>query len=211
MKGLIWLPVAGFLLVAGATVAAAAPGVADRAVSVFDADGSDTGPAPTTGEVRFGHEGGLLDEVLTELVDAGTITQAQSDAITEALTTKAEARHAEFEDQRDAWQATAEQIRTFLEDGVISADEIAQLPADNPFSELESILDDGQITLQELESVGPFGGRFLGGPGGEFDGRGPGGHGHGRGPRGPGGPGMWVPAPDEANAPSDASPEPSAS
>ena len=58
MKRLIWLPVAGFLLVAGATVAAAAPGVIDRAVSVFDADGSDTDTTETTGEVRFDHEGG---------------------------------------------------------------------------------------------------------------------------------------------------------
>lgn len=193
MKRLIWLPVAGFLLVGGATVAAAAPGVVDRAVRVFNADGTDSITTESTGEVRFGHAGGLLDEVLTELVDAGTITQAQADAITEALTAKAEDKHAEFEAQRQAWRAMAEQIRTFLEDGVISADEIAQLPDDNPFSSLQDILADGQITLEELESVGPFGGRFFGGPDvgrGPHGGRGPGGHGHDRGP------GMWAPAPD---------------
>ena len=150
----------------------------------------------------------MLDEVLSELVDAGTITQAQADAITDGLTTKAEEKRAEFEAQREAWQATAEQIRTFLSDGVISADEIAQLPADNPISNLESILEDGQITLEELQSAAPFGGRFFVGPDGDFDGRGPGGHGHGRGP---GGPGMWVPAPDDVNAQDDTSPDASAS
>src|SRR5688500_1270306 len=163
MKRLIWLPLAGVLLIAGATVAAAAPGVVDRAASVFNADGTDTTTTESDGEVRFGHAGGLLDEVLSELVEAGTITQAQADAIAQALTTKAEEKHAAFEAQREAWQATAEQIRTFLEDGVISADEIAQLSEDNPFSNLEDILADGQITLEELESVGPFGGRLFGG------------------------------------------------
>jgi hypothetical protein len=79
---------------------------------------------------------------------------------------------------------------------VITSDEIAQLPADNPFSNLQDILADGQVTREELVSALPFGGRFLDAPG-HF------------GPGGPGGPGhreRWLPAPD-AETDSDSSPD----
>ncbi len=176
MKRLIWLPVAGFLLVAGAAVAAAAPGLADTAQSLL-APNQDEGVGLTVGIERDS----LLEDVLANLVSAGTITQAQSDAVTSALTTAAEERRAELEAEREQMQAMWTQIQGFLEDGVISADEIAQLPADNPFTNLSDILADGQITQEELQSVGPFG-HFFGGPGG-----------HGRGHHGPG---ELVPAPD---------------
>lgn len=179
MKRLIWLPVAGFLLVAGAAVAAAAPGLADTARSALI--NQDEGIAGVAG-LAIGVEGHpLLDEVLAELVTAGTITQDQSDAIAEALTTRAEERRAEFEAERDAMRAMWMQIKGFLDDGVISADEIAQLPADNPFTNLSEILADGQVTLEELQSVAPFGGRIFDGPGGP----------HGRGAHA--GPGWFVP------------------
>ena len=180
MKRLIWLPVAGFLLVAGATVAAAAPGLADTAAGLLTNQGS--GPTATQdadsedvrGEAHLAFGGpGLLEDVLANLVTTGVITQEQSDAITAALTTAAEEQRAELEAQSEQMQAMWEQIKTFLEDGVITADEIAQLPADNPFSNLEEILADGQITQEELESVGPFGGHFFDGPDGH---RGPGRH-----------------------------------
>ena len=188
MKRLIWMPVAGFLLVAGAAVAAAAPGLADTARSVF--------PNQDEGVIGVAHGFAvdvagdpLLEEVLAELVTAGTITQEQSDAITGELTTRAEERRAEFEAQREEMRAMWTQIKGFLEDGVISADEIAQLPADNPFTNLSDILSDGQVTLDELQSVGPFGGRFSDGPRGGH--HGPGGH---------RGPGLFVP---ESDGPTD--------
>lgn len=179
MKRLLWLPVAGFLLIAGAAVAIAAPSVADRAVSFLDdfegsisaasspspSDGSGAEPLtdPGFGLVRDGES--LLAEVLSDLVSSGTITQQQSDAITQALTDKAEQRRAEFEAERERLQQMWTQIRGFLEDDVITSDEIAQLPADNPFSNLEDVLADGQITREELQSVAPFGGFFVEGPG----------------------------------------------
>jgi hypothetical protein len=111
------------------------------------------------------------------------------------MTTAAEDREAEIEAKREQMQEMWTQIKGFLEDGVITSDEIAQLPADNPFSNLESILADGQITLEELQSVGSFGGPLFG-PGG----------GHGRGDHfGPGGPGWVLPPPDgseDSTAPS---------
>ncbi len=175
MKRLIWLPVAGFLLVAGAAVAAAAPGLADTAESLLNQVGATTAsgsPALSDGSDsrglagrEIGGPGSLLEEVLADLVTAGTITQEQSDAIVGALTTRAEERRAEFEAQRVQMREMWTQIKGFLEDGVISADEIAQLPADNPFTNLSDILADGQVTLEELQSVAPFGGHFFDGPG----------------------------------------------
>ncbi len=176
MKRLIWLPVAGFLLVAGATVAAAAPALADTAQSLLAGQGLGVtasgarAPSDSSGRtgvrgLELGGEGSLLSDVLAELVTAGTITQAQSDAIVEALTTNADERRAEFEAQRAEMEAMFTQIKGFLEDGVISADEIAQLPADNPFTNLSDILADGQITQDELQSIRPFGGHFFDGPG----------------------------------------------
>ena len=204
MKRLIWLPVAGFLLVAGAAVAAAAPGLVDSAGDLLN--NQDSGATPSSSpsssdgseeinvedgkrglHFAIGGEGSLLDEVLDDLVSTGVITQAQADAISEGLTDKAEEKRAEFEAQRQQMEEMMAQIRTFLEDGVISADELAQLPDDNPFSNVSDILADGQITQEELESVGPFGGFFR-----HMDGPGRGGH-----FRGPGGPG-WLPAPDAA-------------
>ncbi len=60
-------------------------------------------------------------------------------------------------------EQTWEQIQGFLEDGVITSDELAQLPADNPISNLEDILADGQITQEELDSV-MVGPHFFRGP-----------------------------------------------
>ncbi len=188
MKRFIWLPVAGFLLVAGAAVAAAAPGVINTASSLVGVGTAalDDGGIVVDADGR----GGLLDEVLAELVTDGLITQEQSDAITEALTTRAEERRADFEAEREQLRAMWEQIQGFLEDGVISADEIAQLPDDNPFSAIEGILEDGQVTVEELQSLRPFGG-FREGPG---FGSGPGGRGGHDDHRRPGrAPGMWLP------------------
>lgn len=162
MKRLIWLPVAGFLLVAGAAVAAATPGLA-----------APPGGSGSNGPVGFevGGAGPLLEDVLADLVATGAITQEQADAIVAALTTAAQDRLAEFEAERAYLREMRTQIRGFLEDGVISADEIAQLPDDNPFTNLSDILADGQITRDELNSVRSFGGRFFDRPG-----RGPGHH-----------------------------------
>src|SRR4051812_35182177 len=102
IKRLIWLPIAGFLLVAGAAIAAAgsAPSAAPTqqanqdaaspAPSAFasaapggDQNSDVTGPDWAHGPGLAGAGADLLDQVLSDLVKAGTITQAQSDAITQ--------------------------------------------------------------------------------------------------------------------------------
>jgi len=205
MKRLVWLPVAGFLLIAGAAVAAAAPGLAESAknlVGINQAGGSTASPDPSSAPsgsengsapkdmhgrhfaFGFGKDGDandLLDQVLADLVSQGVITQEQADAITSGLDSAIADKQAEAEAQRQQMEQMWQQIQGFLSDGVITQDEIAQLPADNPFSNLTDILADGQITTEELQSL-PWGGFFMKGPGMPF---GPGGPGH----HGPGGPG----------------------
>ena len=89
-----------------------------------------------------------------------------------------------------------EQVQGFLEDGVITQEEISQLPEDNPLRQaFDSIAQDGQITLDQLKDLGPgWGFGFMrGGPGGPG---GPGMHGHG--------PGFWFQVPDTTDSSSDA-------
>lgn len=131
-----------------------------------------TDPTTSSGTVIVstfgpGDGAGLLDDVLADLVTKGTITQTQSDAITDALTAAHEAKRAEME----ALRAT---MQTIIEDGEITTEELAKLPADHPLNQLDDLLDDGKITLDELRGLGGFG------PGGF----GPGGH-HGHGFLGP--------------------------
>lgn len=172
MKRLIWLPLAGFLLVAGAAVAAAAPQVVDSARGLLAAASPVPSTEPTTGEMHLKlGPGDLLETVLADLVDNGTITQAQSDAITTGLETAIDDKRADMEARRTL-------IQGFVEDGVVTQDEMDQLPAEDPLRvAFDSIANDGQITLDQLRDLGP--GFRQGGPG----------H-HGRGP------GMWGPGPD---------------
>lgn len=189
MKRLIWLPIAGFLLIAGATVAMAAPALLDAAKGTIV--GADPSPAPgtTSTDTDQGHPGQeLLTKVLADLVTKGTITQAQSDAITQGLQDEITQQQADMAARRTL-------IESMVADGVITQDEINQLPADDPLRvAFDSIANDGQISLDQL--------RGLGGPG--F------GHGFVMGQDGPGGrmhgPGMWWGPDDGANP--GASPSP---
>jgi hypothetical protein len=162
MKRLIWLPIAGFLLIAGAAVAAAAPSLVDQARGQLGLGVQTDGATVTVGEAELAHPGrDLLADVLADLVSNDTITQAQSDAITQALADKVDALKAEMEARRALFES-------FIEDGVITQDEIDQLPADDPLRvAFDSIANDGQVTLEQLRGFGPgFGPGHRHGPGG---------------------------------------------
>jgi polyhydroxyalkanoate synthesis regulator phasin len=122
---LLGLPLAGLLLVGGATAVLAQSGAA----------GAITGAATRATT--------LLGEVLDDLVGDGTIERSQADAILEAV----DERRTELREQAEALR---EQMRTFLQDGTLSADELAQLPADHPLRNLDQFLEDGQLTRDEL-------------------------------------------------------------
>jgi hypothetical protein len=173
------LPLAGLLLVgaAGAAMAASSPspsvgtGTVTPAVDPSPSAGTTTTPTdpgvpPDRGFLR---EDGILSDVLDSLVTDGTITADQQQAILDALTAERDARIAQA-------RADADQLRSFLEDGVITQEEFDQLPADSRLRELAGIMDDGQITTDELRALG---GAFGFGRGGH-------GFGHGFGPGGPG-------------------------
>lgn len=201
MKRLIWLPLAGFLLIAGATIAAAAPALVDSAKGLIVAADPGASPGPVTIGSDLDHPGqDLLNQVLADLVSQNVITQAQSDAITGELQTRIDAQRADMEAQREQMRQTMEQVQGFLEDGTITQDEINQLPADSALrTAFDSIAQDGKITVEQLRDLGPgFG--FMGGghDGRGMPGRGPGGH----------GPGPWFMGPDDGSDP-NSSPAPS--
>lgn len=131
-RTLIGIPLAGLLLVGIATAALAHGGYLGG------------GPAGT---------GSILSDVLDELVGDGTINQDQADAIDDAI----EERRTEL---REEAEAVREQMREFLSDRTLSADELAQLPEDHPLRNLDQYLEDGQLTQDELRQLGGFGRGF---------------------------------------------------
>lgn len=139
--------VAGGLIVGAAFVVAA---VAGPAVAIAQEDSAQTTEADSDGP-HLRHSA-VLEEVLDDLVDAGTISQEQADTIADALAAKAEAIKAERQELREL-------ISGFLDDDVIDADELAQLPDDHPFNEADGrfseALEDGELTRQEIREARP--------------------------------------------------------
>lgn len=94
-----------------------------------------------------------IAEALGTLVVDGMLTTDQVDAIMEALATaRAERPHPVRRGMRAGWQ-----IAELLEDGVIDADELAELPDGHPLADPEGpaaeYLDDGQLTADELAEL----------------------------------------------------------
>jgi polyhydroxyalkanoate synthesis regulator phasin len=136
--------VAGGLLVGAGSVSAA---VSAPAVASAQEDSAEN-------EGRFHRGMNILSEVLDGLVDDGTISQDQADAVTDALEVKVEEIKAERE-------ALREMVQEFLGDGVITADEAAQLPEDNPFNDeaFDEAWEDGELTIEEIREIKPKPGR----------------------------------------------------
>jgi len=152
MRKFLGIPLGVLLIVAGATAVLGQTGAGGAVLTA--ASGATT----------------VLGDVLADLVDDGTINQQQADTIEDALEQR-------VSDLRTEAQRLREQMREFLEDGALSADELAQLPEDHPLRNLDDYLEDGQLSQDELRQLRGFGG--LGGFGR--------GHLHMRG-FGPGGP-----------------------
>lgn len=135
------LPVAAASLVlvgAGAVLAGTAPSTSPATTIVPAAASSSPAAAASSARVAP-----YLRSVLDPLVTNGTITSAQEQAIVDAWVAK-----------RDELKAERQQLRAFLSDGVLTADELAQLPADSPFQQLKPLMKNGQITVAELRSLG---------------------------------------------------------
>ncbi len=153
MKKIITSLAAAGILVAGTFAASTAT------TSPADAQATDTdvvAERPEPGPAR--------DAAMDGLVADGTLTQAQADTVKDRLLAAHEERRAEREARREERKerraerrANRAQIREFLEDDVITADELAQLSEDHPFRNpdgpIGDALADGEITRDELEAA----------------------------------------------------------
>jgi hypothetical protein len=160
-KTTVGIPLAGLLLIGAAGAVAATTGEPAPDTAITLAAPSAT-PAPSAGTTvtPVAKQDTVLSDVLDGLVAKGTITAAQQTAIEDAVAAERTAR-------QQARQAAREQLQGFLADGVITKAEFDQLPADSPLRTATTLMDDGQITTQELQSLG------------HGFGLGRGGHGHG--------------------------------
>jgi len=120
---------------------------------------AQTDEAPVvTDEVRRPSPGGILDQVLSDLVEDGTLEQSQADAVksgVEAKRDEVKERIGDRKDRRAHRQEMRENIDVWLEDGVMTADELAELEVELPVHEdgpLAEALEDGQITQAEWDA-----------------------------------------------------------
>jgi len=160
-----------------------AGGFVTSAVSAPTTAVAQEAPDATDDAVRP-ERGAILDEVLADLVTDGVIDTDQATKIKDALEAKHEELRGQFGDRGHGFRGhggfrdgVRPDMGGFLEDGVIDADELAQLPEGHPLTDPEGpaaeYLDDGRLTAEELEELhAAFGGR------------------HGPGPRGFGGPAL---------------------
>ena len=125
-------------------------GLITAVVSAPSAASAQEGTAEDNGH-GFARRGlNVLSEALSGLVSDGTIDQSQADAVADGVQARADEIKAEHE-------AAREMIKGFLEDGLITADEAAQLPEDHPlngeaFSEAWA---DGELTTDEIRETRP--------------------------------------------------------
>lgn len=100
--------------------------------------------------------GSVLGNVLDELVEDETLTQAQADAVKAAMADKREEFKEKRGERREQREQRRAQIEEWLSDGVISADELAELSADSRLladdGPLAEALEDGQITQEEWDA-----------------------------------------------------------
>ena len=156
MKRFLAALAAAGVLVAGGFVAAAVstPSVASAQESTEEA------PAGDDGTVERPDKGAILDEVFDQLVADGVISQDQADQVRAALEAKRDELREQFGDRmnrRDHRNRIGGFLRGALEDGVVDADELAQLPEGHPLNDPDGpfaeYLEDGQLTEDELEQI----------------------------------------------------------
>jgi polyhydroxyalkanoate synthesis regulator phasin len=139
--------------------------VAGVAVTGVVAGSSAEAQTPDDGTVFEKPErGSAIKDVLDELVAENEITQSQADTIVAALEAKWEELRADrpdgFRGHRRGFRAGARfgfHLAELLEDGVIDASELAELPEGHPFTDPDGpfadALEDGEITAEELRDV----------------------------------------------------------
>jgi hypothetical protein len=161
MKKIFVSIAAAGVLVAGAFTAST---VVDGPALAQSTETPSTG-APVGDRPEFPKPGDILDEVLGDLVADGTLDQGDADAVEVAVQARHEQVRAEMEAWREENPGRFERgfrrgfaMGGFLEDGVIDAAELAELPDDHPLNDPDSpaaeFLADGQLTEEELRQLG---------------------------------------------------------
>ena len=146
-------------LVTGGVVGAAVAAPAPRAIQ--------TEQTTTTTIPQKERPAGVISETLDQLVVDGVITREQADQVAAALAAALADR------VRDrpfgGGLGLGFRLGSLLDDGVITAEELAQLPDDHPLKDsdapLAEALEDGQITAAELRDAYQRPHRFLRGLG----------------------------------------------
>jgi len=151
MKKIVVSVVAAGVLVAGTFVASM--------VTSPEASAQTDEAPPVAAEIRRPHRGAILEGVLSDLVGDGTLTQGQANAVKDALEAKRDELKEKVGDRRDRRARRHDmrvQIKKWLEDDVISAEELSELPADLPIladdGPLADVLKDGKITQAEWDA-----------------------------------------------------------
>ncbi len=155
MKKILVSLAAAAVLVAGIATASVISGSSAEAQEATTDEESTDGDRP--------RHGSAIEDVLADLVEAGEITQAQSDTITAALEEKREelkANRPEGEGRRGRGFGRGGprgNLAELLEDGVIDAAELAELPEGHPLTDPDGpfaeALEDGEITEDELQEI----------------------------------------------------------
>lgn len=160
MKKIFVSMAAAGVLVAGAFTASAIVNGPALAQTTEDS----VAEAPAGERPDFPRHGEILDEVLGDLIADGTLDQGDVDAIKAAY----EARHEEVRAEMEAWREENPgrfergfkrgfAMGGLLEDGVIDAAELAELPDDHPLNDPDGpaaeFLSDGQLTEDELKQL----------------------------------------------------------
>jgi len=154
MKKVLAALAASGVLVAGGVATAA---ISTPATAVAQEQTEEAPDETTSDDMVRPERGAILEEVLDSLVADGVITSDQSDQVAAALEAKHDELRAEFGDRPRHRGMRGDGLRLLLEDGVIDADELAQLPEDHPVFDPDGpfadYLDDGQLTVEELDEI----------------------------------------------------------
>lgn len=150
MKKIIASVAAAGILVVGAFAAST--------ITTSEASAQTEDTPTTTDEISRPRPGAILDGVLSDLVTDGTLEQDEADAVKSAMAEKWDELKEKFGDRKERrahHREMRDNIESWLEDGVISADELAELDFDLPKFEdgpLAEALEDGQITQAEWDA-----------------------------------------------------------
>lgn len=139
-------------IVAGGIVVGA--GFVASAVSSPDTAAAQMGTEEKRPAGPFPRVLGFLEKVLNDLVGDDTITEDQADAILEAAEQKAS-------DVREEIRESRELLEGLLDDGVITEDEVVELPEDHFLFDgrFDEAWEDGELSPEDLRGPhrrGPF-------------------------------------------------------